>query len=1855
MNMRDKKSIFARMAMTLIAMLTTMTALADAEPVQISDADSWCSFARRVSNGETNLYAVMTADVDLGSNQTMIGTNENPYEGRFDGRGHKLTVHYSTSESNTAPFRHIKGARIYNLHTAGTIETSGQFAAGIVAQLYGERACVMNCRSSVTITSSLSGDGTHGGLVAVIDGATFDKPSIAQCLFDGKLLTTNGTGCCGGLVGYAHKFTSYIDCLYAPAEIEEGETEIQAEQTICRHAMWPTIRNCCYTRRLGDSQGDDVSGKTAEEVAAKLGSHWHVENGRAVPIYDRTMLEGDGTERVPFIVKGIDDWNTLAYAVSSGYRMLGLYVKLTTDITVTTPVGEPGSHSASKPDFSGFFDGQGHTMTLDMSSDADHCAPFNTGAGDIHNLHVTGTIRTSGRYAGGIVGYSHGSSNVFNCRSSVTIISSYKGEAHHGGLVGYNDWGAAITITNCLFDGKLLTDGGTTNCSGIIGVANNHLTVNTCLAWPADPAEGETPCGSCNSIYVINDTQYLLGATDNYYKPASNLATLQGNDASGFSQEELMEKLGDAWHVTDGILTPITKIIPLVGSGAANDPYLIRNADDWKAFADNVAAGSTYFKENFLMTDDIDLGDDQSMIGNSKYGFAGNFDGGGHTLTVHYVSDGDFCAPFRYLKQNDHRFKNLHTAGTITTSGKSAAGLIGANAVYWNYVGQTNINNCRSSVTIISSTKGEGWHGGLVGEHHFQLVMENCLFDGSILGPDTKQCGGLLGINKGNSVRMDNCLYNPKEQTVSADSSFTLGLNSPTNHYNKMWFSNCYYTSQLGTAQGTDGSQMTGEELAAALGGGWTLEDGWPVPRVPELGELSGSGSEADPYIIATSEDWRHLSGNVESGINYEGKHLLQTADITVSSMVGTESHPFNGIYDGGGHRLTFNAGSEKHPFTSEYCAPFRHVSGATVQHLYLDGTIHTAAKFAGGIAANTEGSFTVTDCINSTTIASTVDGDGTHGGFVARVNHGTSTFTNCVFNGHLLGEKTHHCGGFAGWVEARNDAKASFTNCLFVPASYTLSYGDNHSYARSPINMDALSYSNSYIHERCEGLDVAQGEACVRVRLDDTSLTKFIYDEGAAFSEGSKWHILPLGIGCDSVAYVRYQGSVKVGFINGKGSSLVSFICDTQHATFDYAASNPATLTVDGYGDVNVGAVTKATPWAGEGTADNPYVIISRDQLNLLATQVSGGTTYEDTYFVLGSDIAYRHTTDWDDDSSTETNFKGIGHSSSQLFKGYFDGRGHTISGLRMYYEAEDGWFVGLFGYLSGGKVSNVILSDTRITAYYAAGGIAGCAYDALIENCHVTGSVCIHSVVDKSCQLGGIIGFAGETCTVSGCVSAARVTAAVTDKCDSYGGIAGENEGTVKNCLALGVELTAVKEAYGAIIGKDEGKSLDHNYYSACTVGGTAKASPVGRKFSQYSLTDNDAAVEALRDGADNSAAIALLAAIPEQFGTYKLALDGRTLYDDGSWNTLCLPFDMTAEQMADSPLAGATVKELDTTTSGISDGTLTLNFTDAPAIVAGKPYIVKWESEGDGADLVFAGVAVRRTDTVAVAAADSMVTFRGSYSPVAIGTEGDMLCLDHQSVWTLPGEDMLTGAFRACLLLDRVKVADAAESTCMVNGDGSVTFTLPVERTIIDYTRTLEGPADEGDVTVDSKAACLYTVCLPFVPETTGMKYYTLSGVNGSVLTFDEVAVPQANTPYVVSVTAATAMSSEVAVADLATAIAEAGPFNGYTLKGTFTDMDNAEAEGLYILQRGGRWGKVPAGNGGVYIPAFRAYIEGPASGARELGSAFGGGSTAAASLRLVDRSGSEHWYDLNGRRITAPTRKGIYIDNGKKIIK
>lgn len=118
-----------------------------------------------------------------------------------------------------------------------------------------------------------------------------------------------------------------------------------------------------------------------------------------------------------------------------------------------------------------------------------------------------------------------------------------------------------------------------------------------------------------------------------------------------------------------------------------------------------------------------------------------------------------------------------------------------------------------------------------------------------------------------------------------------------------------------------------------------------------------------------------------------------------------------------------------------------------------------------------------------------------------------------------------------------------------------------------------------------------------------------------------------------------------------------------------------------------------------------------------------------------------------------------------------------------------------------------------------------------------------------------------------------------------------------------------------------------------------------------------------------------------------TGDVQLTGRTLYRDGSWNTLCLPFDIEVEG---SPLAGATVKSFESADYLPSTQTLVLNFEDATVINAGRPYLIRWESaggenaEGNLEFPTFSGVTLygEADDDEYVVSDDIIVTFRGTY---------------------------------------------------------------------------------------------------------------------------------------------------------------------------------------------------------------------------------------------------------------------------------
>ena len=196
----------------------------------------------------------------------------------------------------------------------------------------------------------------------------------------------------------------------------------------------------------------------------------------------------------------------------------------------------------------------------------------------------------------------------------------------------------------------------------------------------------------------------------------------------------------------------------------------------------------------------------------------------------------------------------------------------------------------------------------------------------------------------------------------------------------------------------------------------------------------------------------------------------------------------------------------------------------------------------------------------------------------------------------------------------------------------------------------------------------------------------------------------------------------------------------------------------------------------------------------------------------------------------------------------------------------------------------------------------------------------------------------------------------------------------------------------------------------------------------------------------------------------GNVKLA--GRTLYKDGKWNTLCLPFSLSADKIAISPLAGAEIMTLDvesteennTTykTRFDSDGTLYLNFTTVTAITAGTPYIIKW-TKADGYDAaapadrditepVFNGVTLSK-DFNDLKSGDGKVKFLGRYSARKYtAKEENTLLLGGGNTLYYPQPDLTDPkdpkypTVGACRAFFEISNAATVRAFSLIFGDGS-----------------------------------------------------------------------------------------------------------------------------------------------------------------------------------------------------------------------
>ncbi len=147
--------------------------------------------------------------------------------------------------------------------------------------------------------------------------------------------------------------------------------------------------------------------------------------------------------------------------------------------------------------------------------------------------------------------------------------------------------------------------------------------------------------------------------------------------------------------------------------------------------------------------------------------------------------------------------------------------------------------------------------------------------------------------------------------------------------------------------------------------------------------------------------------------------------------------------------------------------------------------------------------------------------------------------------------------------------------------------------------------------------------------------------------------------------------------------------------------------------------------------------------------------------------------------------------------------------------------------------------------------------------------------------------------------------------------------------------------------------------------------------------------------------------------------VTLSGRTLYRDGNWNTLCLPFDVNLNA-SNGPLYGATAMAL--SNSSFENGTLTLTFTEVTAdsegqkiLSAGIPYLIKWATTSDDiTDPVFPIVTI--SSTTPGKSETTYVDFVGCYSPVTLAAnDTKSLFLSGSNTLYYPSEAVTVNSFR------------------------------------------------------------------------------------------------------------------------------------------------------------------------------------------------------------------------------------------------
>ena len=247
-------------------------------------------------------------------------------------------------------------------------------------------------------------------------------------------------------------------------------------------------------------------------------------------------LDGQGTSGSPYLIGDADDWNNLADYIDSGADTRDVYFKLANDISVTTVIG------VNFP-FSGYFDGDGKTLTVNLASNSSYCAPFSTiSDATIINLRTEGTV-TCGIHGSGLVGRASGGTNdIIDCVVNVNITTS---QSHSGGIIGHGGDKGKTTLLRCVFSGSIT---GATYGATLWGWSDSGTAVilDNCI----DISDTTYPIGYGSPQPILQNVYYTHEKT-----PLTNFRPWEDNGKRAYSVTGVdLTLVGDTGIQHDGVV-----------------------------------------------------------------------------------------------------------------------------------------------------------------------------------------------------------------------------------------------------------------------------------------------------------------------------------------------------------------------------------------------------------------------------------------------------------------------------------------------------------------------------------------------------------------------------------------------------------------------------------------------------------------------------------------------------------------------------------------------------------------------------------------------------------------------------------------------------------------------------------------------------------------------------------------------------------------------------------------------------------------------------------------------------------------------------------------------------------------------------------------------------------------------------------------------------------------------------------------------------------------------------------------------------------------------------------------------------